>query len=139
MRIAVGFDRRAARLGETVIGELTVRGHDVVDPGVSASRNGGARDQSTVEIADLIRTGRVERGILVSPTALQISFLANKIDGIHAGVCADTYDARRSGENGVNLMCLGAGLSLTESCEIVRAFVEAKPRIDDRAGVVVAA
>ena len=129
MKIAIGFDRPAAGLRPSIVGELVAQGHDVVEFDGSAAGSAEAYRQSVLAIAELIRSGRAERAILVSSSALRASFVANKIDDIHAGVCVDTYNTQRGGENGMNLACLGIALTSFEAVEIVRAFVDARVRV----------
>jgi ribose 5-phosphate isomerase B len=122
MKIGAAFDHPGTGLREPVVAGLVAQGHEVLDLGGSG---GGAAD-AAVEISDAILAGRCERGILVSTSPLAASFFANKLAGIHAGVCTDTYDARRGGENGVNLMCLGSHLTASEAVAIVAAFIGAR-------------
>lgn len=124
MKIAVAFELSGRGLREPVVAHLVALSHEVVDLGGS---DGGSAE-APVRIADALLTGRCERGILVSSSALGASFSTNKLDGVHAGVCTDTYDARRGGENGMNLMCLAADLTAGEAAAIVSAFVCAKVR-----------
>ena len=124
MKIALAFELPGSGLHEPVVADLVALSHEVVDLG----RPGGGCADAAFRIADALLTGRCERGILVSSSALSASFFVNKLDGIHAGVCTDTYDARRGGENGMKLICLGTGLTAGEAVAIVRAFVSARTR-----------
>jgi ribose 5-phosphate isomerase B len=127
MRIVIVFDQQARALRRPVAAELVAQSHELVDLGIAS----GTYAEAAVRVAEVILAGGADRAILATSSALGASFLANKIDGIHAGVCTDTYDARRGGENGMNLMCLGTDLTANEAAAIVRAFVEA--RVDVRA------
>jgi ribose 5-phosphate isomerase B len=125
MRIAVGFDPSARGARGAVVDPLVAQSHEVVDLGPGHGRP----EDIALELARLVLTGEAGRAILVSSSALAASFFANKIDGVHAGVCTDTYDARRGGENGMNLMCLGTNLTPAETAEIAAAFAGAKVRL----------
>ena len=127
MKIAVASDGRGDSLRRALLAGLAAQGHELVDRGVYPA--GGV--EACLDASNAIRTGLVERVILVSSSAFAASLIANRVDGIHAGVCTDTYDARRGGENGMNLMCLGTDLTAKEAAAIVRAFVGA--RVDVRA------
>jgi ribose 5-phosphate isomerase B len=75
-----------------------------------------------------ITGGRAERGILVCGTGIGATIAGNKVRGIRAALCHDTYSAHQSVEHDdVNLMCIGAwiiGIKLAE--ENLRAFLGAK-------------
>jgi ribose 5-phosphate isomerase B len=127
MRVAVAFDRRGTRLRAAVIAELMTQGHEVLDLGVGGSLPDGDYASKAREAARVILAGTVERGVVASHSGVGSSFVANKIDGIRAAACSDTYTAQRSGEQGMNLLCLGGDLTKVEAAEIVRAFVSTRP------------
>jgi ribose 5-phosphate isomerase B len=59
-------------------------------------------------VAEAVARGEVERGILVCGSAVGVSIVANKVPGIRAGVCHDTYSARQAVEHDdMNVLCLG--------------------------------
>jgi len=122
MKIAVVSDGRGYSLRRAVLDGLAAQGHEVVDRGVH---------QRVIEAGfvatEAIRMQLVERAILISASALSTSLMVNRIDGIHAGVGFDTYDARRGGENGMNLVCLSFDLTPVEAVDIVNAFAGARP------------
>jgi len=129
MKIAVGFDRRGARLRAAVISELVAQGHEVLDLGGDASTSAADYAAKTHDVARAVISGTVERAVIVARSGVGASFVANKIDGVRAGACSDTYTARRGAEYGMNVLCLGAGLlTRTEAAEIVRSFVSVKPQ-----------
>ena len=140
MKIAVASDGRGEALRRALVTGLAAQGHEVVDRGVHHA--GGV--EAGLCTANAISTGLVERAIVVSSSAFAASLTANRIDGIHAGVGFDAYDARRGGENGMNLACLSVDLTLVEAVGIVRAFVGARslnhaaPRSDPARAVVAA-
>ena len=75
------------------------------------------------EMADAIVTGRVERGVLVASSGVGSSFAANKIEGIRAGACSDTYTTLQGVAGGMNILCLGSGtVDKASAAEIVAAF-----------------
>lgn len=126
MKIAVGFDRRGSRLRSAVIGELASEGHEILDLGVTRAGAGADYESKAQEVAAALLAGTVERGVLVSRSAVGASFVANRIAGVVAGVGSDTYTAERGAELGVRIVCLDARLSTAfEAAEIVRAFTGA--------------
>ena len=82
----------------------------------------------TREAIDLIRTGRVERVVLVCGTGAGACIAANKMAGIRAAVAHDTYVARQCVEHDdVNVLCLGAWIIGPQiAADILRAFLAAE-------------
>jgi ribose 5-phosphate isomerase B len=82
----------------------------------------------------LIQTGGADRGIILCGSGVGASIAANKIKGIYAGVCHDTYSAHQGVEHDdMNVLCLGAriiGPDLAK--EIIRAFLSATFLNDER-------
>ncbi|HCS55766.1 ribose 5-phosphate isomerase B [Rubinisphaera sp.] len=80
------------------------------------------------KVSELILAGKVERGVLVCGSGVGVSVAANKIPGIRASLCHDSYSARQGVEHDdMNVLCLGArviGPSL--AFEVVKAFLQAK-------------
>lgn len=107
MRIAVGSDHAGFQLKGIVAELLAEWGHEVVDV--------GCYDTASVDYPDIARyaghamaEGRCDRGVLICSTGVGISIAANKIAGIRAALCHDTFSARRSREhNDANVLCLG--------------------------------
>jgi RpiB/LacA/LacB family sugar-phosphate isomerase len=81
-----------------------------------------------------VREGRVERGVLVCGSGLGASIAANKLPGVRAGLCHDTYSAHQGVEHDdVNVLVMGArviGPALAH--EIVHAFLGARFSGDER-------
>ncbi|MBI5008702.1 MAG: RpiB/LacA/LacB family sugar-phosphate isomerase [Bacteroidia bacterium] len=79
-------------------------------------------------LADEIIKGRAERGIMVCGTGVGAAIACNKIQGIRAALCHDTYSAHQCVEHdNVNVLCIGAqiiGQSIAE--EIIKNFLNAK-------------
>ncbi len=90
-----------------MIGLLAELGHSYEDF--------GCYDTSSVDypdvgqsVAEAVSQGRCEYGILVCSTGIGMSIVANKVRGIRAALCHDTFSARRSREhNDANILCLG--------------------------------
>ncbi len=133
MKIAVASDHAGFELKQKVGAQLKSDGHEVVDL--------GAHDMSPSDYPDIARsvgeavaTGRVERAVFVCGSGVGASIAANKIKGIRAGVCHDTYSAHQAVEHDdANVLCIGSrvvGESL--AMEIVRAFVRAKFSNEER-------
>jgi RpiB/LacA/LacB family sugar-phosphate isomerase len=127
MRVAVAGDHAGFRLKESIAEHLRAAGHEVVDL--------GARDESESDYPDFAEAvgralagGRAERGVLVCGSGVGAVAAANKMPGVLAGLCHDTYSAHQGVEHDqMNVLALGArvvGVAL--ALEIVDAFVDAQ-------------
>jgi len=123
--IALGNDHAGVQLKSAVAEFLTSRNLPYT--------NFGTDDESSVDypdfaqaIGEAISKGQADRGILICGTGIGISISANKMPGIRAALCGDTFSARMSREhNDANVLCLGArvigtGLAL----DIVAAWLD---------------
>ena len=128
MKLAIGGDRSGYPLKVQLIEMLKNWGHDVDNFGTFAEDEELDFPDISQVVGDEIRSGRVERGILVCGTGVGASIAGNKIPGIRAALCHDIYSAHQCVEHDdVNLLCLGAqivGVKLAE--EIVSAFLKAE-------------
>lgn len=127
MKIAIGSDHAGFPLKGTVVGLLKSWKHAVKDCGSFTPAPVDFPDIAML-VCDEIKSGRADRGIMVCGTGVGASIAGNKIHGIRAALCHDTYSAHQCVEHdNVNLLCLGAqivGPSLAE--EILKAFLDAK-------------
>jgi ribose 5-phosphate isomerase B len=128
MRVAIGADHAGVPLNEAVIAELQRLGHEVVDLGTHDPSQPDDYPDYAAAVAPEVTSGRCERGILVCGSGVGVSVAANKIPGIRAALCNDTYSAHQGVEHDdMNVLCLGARVIGPElMLEIVRAFVGAK-------------
>ncbi|MGE5234758.1 MAG: ribose 5-phosphate isomerase B [Acidobacteriota bacterium] len=127
MRIALGCDHAGFELKQQLGEELARAGHDVLDL--------GTHDTSPVDYPDLaeavalaVRAGRAERGVLLCGSGVGAAVAANKLPGIRAGLCHDTYSAHQGVEHDdINILVLGARVVGAELAkEIVRVFLAAR-------------
>jgi ribose 5-phosphate isomerase B len=85
-------------------------------------------------VGEAILSGRAERGVLVCGSGVGVAITANKLSGIYAGVCHDTYSAHQGVEHdAMNVLALGArvvGEAL--ALELLRAFLDACPSDEER-------
>ena len=127
MRIAVGSDHAGLNLKQAVLSFLSELGHAYEDFGCY---DNGPVDYPDIglSVASAVATGRFDRGILICSTGIGMSMVANKVNGIRAALCHDTFSARRSREhNDANILCLGesvAGPGLAR--DIVTAYLSAE-------------
>ena len=127
MRIAVAFDHRGIKLRERVLAEVGALGHEVVDLGTDAAEPPVDYPDKARELGETILGGEAERGILVCGSGVGASVAANKLPGIRAGLCHDTYSAHQGVEHDdMNVICLGSGVIGADlASEVVRAFLAA--------------
>lgn len=134
MRIAIGADHAGYPLNERVIEEAKRFGHEVVDFG---THDGGTSDDYpdyALLVGECIRRGDAARAILICGSGVGASVAANKLQGVRACLCHDTYSARQGVEHDdINVLCLGARIIGVElALELVRAFLQAEFSGEDR-------
>jgi len=128
MRIAIGADHGGYPLNERIIAELGRAGHEVIDFGTHVGSVADDYPDYAVAVGEAIQRGDAEIGILVCGSGVGASVAANKLKGIRAALCGDTYSAHQCREHDdCNVLCLGARVVGVElALELVRAFVAAK-------------
>jgi ribose 5-phosphate isomerase B len=134
MRIAIGADHAGVPLNAAVIAELRRLGHEIVDLGTHDASQPDDYPDYAVTVGREVITGRCERGILVCGSGVGVSVAANKLPGIRAALCHDTYSAHQGVEHDdMNVLCMGARVIGPElMLEIVRSFVGARFSGDER-------
>jgi len=127
MRIAIGSDHAGFALKQTIIGLLSELGHICEDFGCYSNNSVDYPDIGK-PVAEAVSQGKFDRGILICATGIGMCIVANKVHGIRAAVCHDTFSARRAREhNDVNVLCLGEwviGQGLMR--EVVTTFLSAE-------------
>jgi len=127
MRIVVGADHAGYILKQEVGEALRQAGHDVLDVGTNSTAPVDYPD-SAEAVANAVREGRLERGVLICGSGVGASVAANKLPGIRAAVCHDTYSAHQGVEHDdMNVLVLGGRIvGPALALELVRAFVAAR-------------
>ncbi|HZK27635.1 MAG TPA: ribose 5-phosphate isomerase B [Thermoclostridium sp.] len=123
--IAIGSDHGGYELKEEIKSYLDGKNIKYKDLGIYQLE---AVDYSDigVDVAEAVASGECDLGIIICGTGIGISIAANKVTGIRAALCTNTYMARMAKEhNDANVLALGgrvlgAGLAL----DIVEAFIE---------------
>jgi ribose 5-phosphate isomerase B len=128
MLIAVGADHAGYPLNERVIEELRTAGHEVTDFGTHEGSVSDDYPDYALKVGRAIQLGSVEIGILICGSGVGAAVAANKLKGVRAALCGDTYSAHQSREHDdCNVLCLGTRVTGVElALEIVRAFVAAR-------------
>jgi RpiB/LacA/LacB family sugar-phosphate isomerase len=107
MRIAVGADHAGYPLKVDVVRFLEEQGHEVTDLG---THNTDPVDfpEYARQVGQAVQLGKAERGVLVCGSGVGACITANKLRGIRAALCHDTYTAHQGVEHDdVNVLCLG--------------------------------
>jgi len=124
MRIALGSDHGGFELKEAIKNYLLTKEYQVIDCGVDSSRSVDYPEYG-FKVGQLVVSNQADYGIVVCGTGIGISIAANKVKGIRAALCTDSYMARMAREhNNANVLALGArvvgpGLAL----DIVETFL----------------
>jgi ribose 5-phosphate isomerase B len=134
VRIAIGADHGGFDLKNEIVAQLQQAGHEVLDVGAHAFDASDDYPDFARLVAEAIASGQVERGVLICGSGVGASIAANKVKGVRAALCHDTYSAHQGVEHDdMNVLCLGArviGVELAR--ELMAAFVGARFSGEDR-------
>jgi ribose 5-phosphate isomerase B len=127
MKIAIACDHGGFPLKETILETISRAGHDAMDLGTDSLDPVDYPDYAE-KVGRAIQNGEVDRGILICGSGVGAAIAANKMRGIRAGVCHDTYSAHQSVEHDdANVLALGARvIGPALAVEVVRAFLKAR-------------
>ena len=127
MRLAIGADHAGFELKERIATYLRQAGHEVLDLGTDSTAPVDYPDFAAA-VGRAVVDGRAERGIVICGSGVGAAVAANKLVGVRAGLCHDTYSAAQGVEHDdANVLVLGSrviGVSLAEV--LVRAFTAAR-------------
>jgi ribose 5-phosphate isomerase B len=126
MKVAIAADHAGFALKRDLIPALRSVGHTVEDLGTDTPEPVDYPDTAR-DVARAVVSGAAERGVLICGSGVGASVAANKVAGIRAGLCHDTYSAHQGVEHDdMNVLVLGArviGTALAE--ELVQVFLGA--------------
>jgi ribose 5-phosphate isomerase B len=133
MKVVIGSDHAGFQLKNAMGDLLRSMGNDVLD--IGAFNENPSDYPDFAEAVDLaILDGKAERGVLICGSGVGASVAANKLPGIRAGICHDTYSAHQGVEHdNMNVLVLGSrivGVALAQ--DLVRAFMGAKFTNEER-------
>lgn len=133
MRIVIGADHAGYDLKQIIAAYLRHLGHEIIDKGTDSDDPVDYPDYAEA-VALAVVDGEAERGVLICGSGVGASVAANKIPGIRAGLCHNTYAARQGVEHDdMNVLVLGArviGIELAR--ELVDNFLRAKFNGEER-------
>ena len=127
MKVAVGSDHAGYPLKDIVINAVRAAGHEPVDLGAYSAESSDFPDV-TEKIGRAIQMGEAERGILVCGSGVGACIAANKMKGVYASICHDTYSAAQGVlHDDMNVLCLGGRVIGPElAISLVKAFLSAR-------------
>ena len=133
MKVVIGSDHAGFQLKNPMGDLLRSMGNEVLD--VGAFNENPSDYPDFAEAVDLaILDGKAERGVLICGSGVGASVAANKLPGIRAGMCHDTYSAHQGVEHdNINVLVLGSrvvGIALAQ--DLVRTFMGAKFSNEER-------
>jgi ribose 5-phosphate isomerase B len=133
MKIVVGSDHAGFAL-KNVMGDLIRSlGHSVLDVG-AFNENPSDYPDFAEAVGRAVLDGRAERGVLMCGSGVGASVAANKLTGIRAAVCHDTYSGHQGVEHdNMNVLVMGSRIIASKLAEdIVRAYLAAKFTNEER-------
>jgi ribose 5-phosphate isomerase B len=135
MKIAVGFDHAGFPLRETVLKAVQSAGHEPIDMGTNSAEPVDFPD-ITEKVGRAVQSGEAERGILVCGSGIGACIAANKMKGVYASICHDTYSAAQGVlHDDMNVLCLGGRVIGPELAKaLIPAFLNASYLGNDTGG-----
>ena len=133
MKVAISSDHAGFWLKQNLLPVIEADGHEVIDLGTDSDEPVDYPDYA-LRVALLVANHDVDRGIFICGSGVGGCVVANKIHGIRAGLCHDTYSAHQGVEHDdMNLLCLGSRvIGKNLAMELCRAFLNAKFSNEDR-------
>jgi len=133
MKLVIGSDHAGFRLKNAMGDVVRSLGHGVLDVGAYNENPSDYPDYAEA-VGRAVREGRADRGILICGSGVGASVAANKLIGIRAGICHDTYSGHQGVEHdNMNVLVMGSrivGEKLAE--DVVRAFLAANFTNEER-------
>ncbi|MFC1903565.1 ribose 5-phosphate isomerase B [Chloroflexota bacterium] len=126
--VALGTDHGGFPLKSELLPWLQSQGYDVLDLGSCEFDPKDDYPDSSLRVAEAVVSGKAQRGILFCGSGVGSCIAANKVPGVRAGVCHDTYSAHQGVEHDdMNVLCLGSRIiGIEVAKELITAFLKAK-------------
>jgi len=120
MKVAVGCDHAGFPLKNVVVESVRAAGHAAIDVGTFSADVVDFPD-FTKKVGEKVQSGETERGILICGSGIGACIAANKMKGVYASICHDTYSAAQGVmHDNMNVLCLGGRVI---GPELVKALV----------------
>jgi ribose 5-phosphate isomerase B len=121
MKVAVGCDHAGFPLKDVVVDAVRAEGHEVMEVGTFSAEAVDFPD-FTKKVGEKVQSGETERGILICGSGIGACIAANKMKGVYASICHDTYSAAQGvAHDNMNVLCLGGRVI---GPELVKALVK---------------
>ena len=124
MKIAIGCDHGGFQLKGEIISYLKEEGYEVKDFGTYSEESCDYPDYA-IKVAESVASKENELGIIICGTGIGVSIVANKVPGISAALCSDTFSAHATRQhNNANILTMGqrvVGIGL--ALDIVKTFL----------------
>jgi len=107
LKVIIGSDHGGFQYKESIISNFSSTNVEFIDAGTYTTES---CDYPVIakDVAKRVAAGEADRGILICGTGIGMSIAANKVKGIRAALCGDTYSARLTRQhNDSNILCLG--------------------------------
>ena len=126
MRLVLGSDHAGFELKKELVDCLRGLGHEVIDVGTNSTAPVDYPDYAQA-VGNAVREGRAERGVLICGSGVGACVAVNKIPGIRAAICHDSYSAHQGVEHDdMNVLVLGSRVIGGELAkDLVRDYLRA--------------
>ncbi len=133
MKVVVGADHAGYDLKEVIKAYLAELGYEVLDVGAYNTESSDYPDFAQA-VGEAVIDGKAERGVVICGSGVGANIAANKIPGIRAGICHDTYSAAQGVEHDdMNVLVLGGRIVGVEVAKtLVKAFLGAQFSREER-------
>jgi RpiB/LacA/LacB family sugar-phosphate isomerase len=133
MKIVIGSDHAGFQLKNAMGDLIRSLGHSVLDVG-AFNENPSDYPDFAEAVGRAVLDGRVERGVLICGSGVGASVAANKMAGIRAGICHDTYSGHQGVEHdNMNVLVMGSRVIGEKlAADIVRAYLAANFTNEER-------
>jgi len=135
MKVAIGFDHAGFPLKKIVLDAVRDAGHEPIDLGTNSADPVDFPDYSE-KVGRAVQSGEAERGILVCGSGVGACIAANKMKGVFASICHDTYSAAQGVmHDDMNVLCLGGRVIGPElASALIKSFLKARYMGNDPGG-----
>ena len=132
--VALGSDHGGFPLKEELLPWMKGQGYEVLDVGAHSFDPSDDYPDFAYAVAQAVASGKAPRGIIICGSGVGACIAANKVPGVRAGICHDTYSAHQGVEHDdMNVLCLGARIiGGALAVELVTAFLNARFSSEER-------
>ena len=134
MKLAIGADHAGYDMKCQIVPWLEESGHEVVDVGAHDLDPADDFPDFAEAVGQSLKAEHAERGLMICGSGVGASIASNKVGGVRAALCHDTYTARQGVEhNDMNVLCLGGRVIGIETAkEVISAFLGASFMAEER-------